>query len=265
MSPGQSVTLLNNAGDPLELNANGNFQFSMPIAYGGSYQVTVSAATPGLICSEVADSDFGSDIQGKVNSVQIICSTQTFTIGGSIGIRNTRSVTLFNNGGDLLTLNRSGNFQFATPVAYGAGYRIQITTGVRNTVCYVATASQSRAIGTVTSNINDIMAGCGPWGGSMVPTNGLTFLVLVGSGPFISQWSLADAVCSSQVGGYRLPTLAELQAINGLPLTNLKAVYTSPVWTATAENSGSHDTFSLSTGMVSTPGDQSGQYALCVR
>jgi hypothetical protein len=69
---GQQVTLKNNAADPLTVTANGAFNFSTPVAYNGSYSVTVGTQPTGQICT--VNSGSGSSVTASVSSVSVSCA-----------------------------------------------------------------------------------------------------------------------------------------------------------------------------------------------
>ncbi len=69
---GRIVELLDNGDDPLLRNVNGPFTFSMPVAQGSNYNVTVAVNPPGQNCTVTN----GSGVIGTtdVTNVLVICS-----------------------------------------------------------------------------------------------------------------------------------------------------------------------------------------------
>ena len=113
LANGTSVTLLNNGSDARTVTANGAFTFATPVAYGSSYAVTIGTQPTGQICT--ASNGSGTGVTASVSNVSIVCSTTTFSVGGTVsGLANGTSVTLLNNGGDALTVTADGAFTFAT-------------------------------------------------------------------------------------------------------------------------------------------------------
>jgi hypothetical protein len=147
------VVLQNNGGDDLTWNADGEFTFNTAIADGSSYSVTVLSQPVGQTC--VASGNTGSVSGADVINVAITCTTNTYTIGGSVtGL--TGSVVLQNNGGDDLTLNADTHFTFFTAVAYGSAYNVSVLTQPTGQTC---TASSNT--GTVgAANVNDVLLYC---------------------------------------------------------------------------------------------------------
>jgi hypothetical protein len=152
---GLSVTLLNNGGNALTINANGAFVFTTGIASGAAYAVTVGTQPTGQTCS-VAN---GSGTMGAANvtNVSVTCSTNTYTVGGTLsGLGTGKSVTLLNNGGNSLTLVANGAFAFSTALAGGASYAVTVGSHPTGQTCSVTGGS-----GTVgSSNVTNIGVAC---------------------------------------------------------------------------------------------------------
>jgi uncharacterized repeat protein (TIGR03803 family) len=68
----QQVSLQNNGGDTLTLMTNGSFVFSVPVAYGGAYRVSVSLQPSQQFCKV---SQGSGTVAGPVTSVQILCGS----------------------------------------------------------------------------------------------------------------------------------------------------------------------------------------------
>ena len=75
LGAGQQVILKNNAADPITVTANGAFNFVTPVAYNGSYAVTVGTQPTGQICT--VSSGSGSNVTASVSSVSVTCSNIT--------------------------------------------------------------------------------------------------------------------------------------------------------------------------------------------
>jgi uncharacterized repeat protein (TIGR03803 family) len=158
LASGQQVTLQDNGGNPLTLTANGAFTFSTPVAYNGSYSVTVGTQPTGQTCSVAANTGSGSGVTANVTSVSIACSTNTFTIGGTLsGLAGGQQVTLNDNGGDPLTVTANGAFTFATPVAYNGSYSVTVSTQPLGQSCAVTGGSGA----SVSSNVSSVQVACG--------------------------------------------------------------------------------------------------------
>ena len=148
-----TLVLENNGGDALTLASDGAFTFATPVAYGSSYAVTV-LTQPSIQTCTVANS---SGIMGVANvtTVTVTCSTDTFTVGGTLsGLSG--AVVLQDNGGDSLTLNSNGPFTFATPVAEGSIYAVTVQTQPAAQTCTLA--NQSGTVGG--SNVTNVGLTC---------------------------------------------------------------------------------------------------------
>ena len=133
-----TLVLQNNAADDLTLTADGVFTFATSVASGATYAVTVKISPAGLTCSVANGS--GTVDSGNVAGVTVVCSTESFTVGGTVsGLSGT--LVLQNNAADDLTLTADGAFTFATPVASGATYAVTVKTSPAGLTCSVANGS----------------------------------------------------------------------------------------------------------------------------
>ncbi len=108
LASGAQVTLDNNGDDALTLTASGAFTFVTPVAYNGSYAVTVGTQ-PGIQTCTVS-SGSGSAVTSNVTGISVACVTHQYTTGGAIsGLTGT--VVLQNNGVDTLSSSTDGAFR----------------------------------------------------------------------------------------------------------------------------------------------------------
>jgi hypothetical protein len=152
-----TVILQDNGGNDLSLSANGSFAFSQTLAPGSPYTVTVKTQPGYPPKSQTCTVASGSGSMGSANvtNVSITCTTNTFSVGGSVtGLSGT--VVLKNNGGDALPVNASGSFTFPTKVASGATYAVTVGTQPGGQTCTV-----SAGAGTVTNgNVTNVAVSC---------------------------------------------------------------------------------------------------------
>ncbi len=66
------LTLFNNGSDPLTLNANGSFQFAVPVVFNGSYAVTVGTQPLGMNCT--VTNGTGAHVVANVSTVAVSCT-----------------------------------------------------------------------------------------------------------------------------------------------------------------------------------------------
>ena len=81
---GSGLVLQNNAGDSLSSTGNGTFKFPTKVASNTNYAVTIATQPtgPSQIC-RVAGGD-GKVTGQDVTTVQINCSTNAFSVGGTV-------------------------------------------------------------------------------------------------------------------------------------------------------------------------------------
>ena len=97
------------------------------VASGATFAVSVLAQPTGPSQTCTVSGASGTVGAGAITSVTVDCTTDRFTIGGTIsGLAGT--VVLQDNGGDNLTVTTNGTFAFSTPVASGAAYAVTVLT-----------------------------------------------------------------------------------------------------------------------------------------
>jgi hypothetical protein len=157
LATGASLVLQDNAGDPLTLAQNGPFNFATPVLSGSPYAVAVRTQPAAPVQTCVVSAATGTVGSQNVTGVLVNCTTNTFTVGGTIsGLNGT--VVLENNAGDDLTLNSNGTFAFATPLLSATAYVVTVKTqpAVVSQTCTVTASS-----GTVTSaNVASVVVAC---------------------------------------------------------------------------------------------------------
>ena len=157
LNTGAQVTVLNNAGDPTTVAANGPFSFAAQIPYDGGYAVTVQTQPTGQTC--VVTSGSGTVSGANVAAVQVTCSTNTYTISGTVSGLNTNAhVTLLNNGLNSTMVNVNGPFTLAVLVPYGSSYAVTVATQPPAQTCTVSAGTGA----AVTSNVSGVSIACSP-------------------------------------------------------------------------------------------------------
>ncbi len=154
LGDGESVVLQNNSGDDLTVSANGAFTFATVLAAGTDYSVSVLTAPAGKTCSPTQGT--GTVRTANVTLPSIVCSTNSYTVGGTAsGLGAGKTVVLQNSGGDNLSVTTNGAFTFSTPIAYGGAYNVTVLTQPSNQTCSV-----SSAVGSVTAAITSVVVTC---------------------------------------------------------------------------------------------------------
>ena len=144
-----SVTLLNNLGDAHSVTGNSGFTFAAQ-NYGTTYAVTVGTQPIGQTCLV---NNGGGTIAGTVTNVTVICTTNTFTVSGTV-TGNTGSVTLLNNLGDAHSVTGNSGFTF-TAQNYGTAYAVAVGEQPTGQTCLVNNGS-----GVITAAVTNVSVTC---------------------------------------------------------------------------------------------------------
>ena len=155
---GTGLVLQNNGGDDLLINTAGPFTFPTPLPDGAIYEVTVltqPSGSPQQTCT-VVSGGIGTVNGADVTSVMLTCTTDTFTVGGTVSGLTSGTVVLQNNGGDDLSISANGPFTFMTPIADLSSYQATILSYPIGDTCAIANAS-----GTINgANVTDLQVDC---------------------------------------------------------------------------------------------------------
>lgn len=123
---GSGLVLRNNGGDDLPIASNGSFTFATALASGSAFEVSVATqpTRPSQTCT-VADAS-GIIGGGDVRTVKVTCSTNTYTIRGTVSGLRGSGLVLTNNRGDDVGVQSDGGFAFATKIASGSAYKVEV-------------------------------------------------------------------------------------------------------------------------------------------
>lgn len=136
------VLQLNGAGDTSVVR-NGSFLFPDGLASGASYAVAVATqpSNPTQTCT-VSN---GAGVVGAedVVNVAVVCSTESFSVGGTVSGLEGRGLVLELNGADTLPIASNGAFTFPNALASGSAYEIIVSVqpDAPSQTCTVANAS----------------------------------------------------------------------------------------------------------------------------
>ncbi|RFO95078.1 hypothetical protein DIC66_20185 [Rhodoferax lacus] len=172
---GGTLTLINNgnSASALAVTSNGGFTLGVPVALGGSYNVSVAAQPTGQTCT-VSNGTLAY-MAANVTNVSVVCATTasgSFSIGGTVtGLLSGKSLTVVNNGdtANPITLSANGSFTMPVPVAAGSGYNITVAAQPAAQVCGVKGTGSN-----VTANITSVAITCLGAGGMAIAPVPLT-------------------------------------------------------------------------------------------
>jgi hypothetical protein len=166
---GSGLVLQDNGGDNLQVTANGAFTFPTALANGTGYSVAAFAQPTNPSQSCVVSTGSGTLNGANVSNVAVTCSTNSFSVGGTITGLTGLGLVLQDNGGDNLAVSTSGEFSFGTLVTSGTAYDVTVLTQPSSPAqtCTVSAGSgtvTNAIITTVTINCtNYVTAGSGFW------------------------------------------------------------------------------------------------------
>lgn len=144
---GNGLVLRNSGGNDLNIAGNGSFAFTTRLASGAAYAVTVASQPGGPTQSCVVTNGTGSVGSADVSNVSVMCTTSSFTVGGTVtGLNAGSSVVVQNNLGDNLTITANGSFLFPASILSGAAYSVAILT---NTIGPARRCQVSGGSGTI--------------------------------------------------------------------------------------------------------------------
>jgi trimeric autotransporter adhesin len=155
---GSGLALEDNGGDNLAVTASGPFTFARQLTNGSSYAVTVATQPTSPTQTCVVTSGSGSVIGANVESVAVACTTNGYTIGGSVSGLTGTGLVLQDNAGNDLPVSAAGTFTFAQTVGSSLPYAVTVKTQPINPIqaCVVANGT-----GTVaTANITNVAITC---------------------------------------------------------------------------------------------------------
>ncbi len=154
---GTGLKLQNNGGDTLPVTANGTFTFATQVDSGSGYNVSVLTHPSGPTQNCVV-TNAGGTANATVTTVNVTCTTVTYSVGGTVVGLTGSGLALQNNGGDTLpvTANATG-FTFATKLDGGSSYNVSVLTQPSNPTqsCGVTAGS-----GTSSVNVTNVLVTC---------------------------------------------------------------------------------------------------------
>jgi len=157
---GAGIVLRDNGGNDLSVGAGAtSFTFTQTIVSGGSFDVTVSSqpSSPTQTC--LVSNGTGVVANANITSVQVTCTTNGYTIGGTISGLTGSGLVLSDNGGNNLAVAAGAtSFTFTAPVQSGGGYSVSVFSQPSNPT---QTCNVTNGTGVVASaNITSVQVTC---------------------------------------------------------------------------------------------------------
>lgn len=194
---GRGFTLQNNGGAPLAVDAAGAFTFPDKLEEGAAYDVTIGSqpASPRQTCG--VQNGKGTVGKANVTDVQVLCTTNTYSVGGTVSGLVSANVVVQLNGGQSVTLT-NGPFTFPNRLEDTSSYAVVVTSSPPEHDCTVLGASGQVNGADVTS----VQVNCpqrtyqvggtveGLTGGTLLLRLGQEGLALVADGRFLFQTRL---------------------------------------------------------------------------
>ena len=155
------LVLANDGATPIgPLSANtGTFDFGQVLTPGSTYNVTVQTQPSAPLVCSVA---YGQGTAGaaNVNNVVVNCSTQSYSLGGSISGLTTDGLMLTDSATaeTLSVASASGTFVFSKLVPYNSIYSVGVAAQPTGLSCSVSLNST----GTMTANVSNVQVTCSP-------------------------------------------------------------------------------------------------------
>lgn len=154
LNEGQQIALAN-GDDRLTIVANGPFNFQGLVPSGSTYNIVITTQPVGQTCVLAGGSGV---VAAMVSSVSISCTTNTFSIGGSVsGLMPPFTLSLVNNQNETLELAADGAFTFSQKISYGASYSVTVGAEPAGQSCVIIAGS-----GSVTETITTVQVECSP-------------------------------------------------------------------------------------------------------
>jgi hypothetical protein len=226
LASGASLVLRNNGGNDLAISADGSFAFSMPMASGGAYAVTVfhQPTSPAQTCAVTHGT--GMMGSGNVTDVAVTCVTSSFTVSGTVVGLTGSGLALATPGQSNLTVaSGATSFAFPGPMMIGTSYAVTVATQPSGQVCTVGGGAGMMG----GANVTNVVVNCS----SSQFLVGGTVSGLAGSGLVLSMAGQADLAVQAGATSFAFGT----PMASGSPYAmTVKTQPTSPSQTCTVAN-----------------------------
>jgi len=186
---GSGLALSLNGSASLPVSANGSFTFPIALADATAYAVTIAAqpSNPSQTCSVTNGS--GTIAGANVTNVGVACTTNSYTVGGSVSGLAGSGLALSLNGGANLPISAIGTFTFPTSVASGANYAVTVAAqpSAPAQVCTVSNGSGTIAGADVTNvGVSCVTTPTYTVGGTVTGLSGSGLTLSMNGGPSLA-------------------------------------------------------------------------------
>ena len=200
---GSGLVLSLSAGgtQTLSVTANGSFTFTQSVSSAQSYAVTVQTQPSGPSQTCTVTNGTGAAAPTNVTDVAVNCTTNTYTVGGTVsGLAGSGLVLSLNAGAQTVSVAANGAFNFPSAIASGSTYAATVQT---QPSAPTQTCSLTNASGTVSSsNVTNIGVTCT----TNTYTVGGAVSGLSGSGLVLSLNAGAQTLPVAANGAFTFPT-----------------------------------------------------------
>jgi large repetitive protein len=147
-----------NGTETLPVTADGTYAFTQLVASGAPYNVSVLThpTSPKQTC--VPNSASGVIESANVTNVTVTCTTENFSIGGTVKGLAGRGFVLLLNGSNNLSITSSGSFQFGTTLPSGSQYSVTVLTEPSNPTQVCSLKNATGALGS--ANVTNVDVTC---------------------------------------------------------------------------------------------------------
>ncbi len=151
---GTGLVLQDNGGNNLPVTASGAFSFTTTIASGGAYAVTVATqpTNPPQSCAVTGGTGTAT---ANVTTVAVACTNAAVnaTVGVTVSGLSGSGLVLQDNGGDSLTISKSGSYTFKTPITGAYNVTVLSQPVAPTQLCTVTGGTGTATTSTVTATV----------------------------------------------------------------------------------------------------------------
>jgi 6-phosphogluconolactonase len=155
---GSGLVLADNGRTHLTVSGNGSFTFATKIPAGSAYSVSVltQPTNPSQTC--VATNGSGHAGSSNITNISVTCTTNRYTVSGTVFGLAGSAIQLSNNGIDTLQVNNDGIFVFPSPVLSGSAYTVSVTAQPSDPTLHCAVTSGIGAV--VAAPVSNVSITC---------------------------------------------------------------------------------------------------------